>query len=431
MNEAGKAGQLAPVFVKTNRFPHDQVKKVIVSGFDDTQMAACNTGAATNPEGVVRSTQDVVVIGGGIAGVSIAYELAAHHQVTVLEAETSLATHATGRSAAMYVPGHRGPQVRALITASGPRFASLAQQLGVSALLHPRPVLWAAFDDAGERALRAELAERAGEPDGPVELPPEEALTRCPALRRDALRAAAITEAACDLDAMGLHQAYVRGLRLRGGCVRVAAPVTGLVPVSGGWQVRCGTKEELYAADVVDAAGAWADVVAGLAGVPRLGLRPLRRTIVVARVGDPARLRAPRGGRLPMVIEARERCYFKAEGQHLLLSPCDETPAEPGDVRPDPLDVAVALERVEALTGLGLRSVQSSWAGLRSFVADRAPVIGAWPQHPGFHFFAGQGGSGIELAPALAALGAAAIIGGPSPPDIPLTPAALAPTRLA
>jgi D-arginine dehydrogenase len=380
---------------------------------------------------VVRSTQDVVVIGGGIAGVSIGYELAAHRQVTVLEAETSLATHSTGRSAAMYVPGHRGPQVRALINASGPRFASLAQQLGVSALLRPRPVLWAAFDDAGEQALRAELAERAGEPDTPVELPPEEALARCPALRRDTLRAAAITEAACDLDVMALHQAYVRGLRLRGGCVRVAAPVTGLAPVAGGWQVRCGTQEELYAADVVDAAGAWADIVAGLAGVPRLDLRPLRRTIAVARVGDPARLRAPSGGRLPMVVEARERCYFKTEGENLLLSPCDETPAEPGDVRPDPLDVAIALERVEALTGLGLRSVQSSWAGLRSFVADRAPVIGAWPQHPGFHFFAGQGGSGIESAPALAALGAAAIIGGPPPPDIPLAPAALAPTRLA
>ena len=146
---------------------------------------------------------------------------------------------------------------------------------------------------------------------------------------------------------------------------------------------------------------------------------------------DPTRLRAPGAGALPMVIEARERFYFKVEGNNLLLSPGDETPMEPGDVRPDPLDVAVALERVEAVTGLGLRSVHSSWAGLRSFVADRAPVVGAWPQHPGFHFFAGQGGCGIESAPALAALGAAIIIGGVPPPDIPLDPAALAPIRLA
>jgi D-arginine dehydrogenase len=211
----------------------------------------------------------------------------------------------------------------------------------------------------------------------------------------------------------------------------VATPVTGLAPVSGGWRVHCGADDVLHTADVVDAAGAWADLIAGLAGVPALGLRPLRRTIVVARVPDPARLHTPSGGALPMVVEARERCYFRAEGNNLLLSPGDETPVEPGDVRPDPLDVALALERVEAITGLGLRSVQSSWAGLRSFVADRAPVVGAWPQHPGFHFFAGQGGSGIESAPALAALGAAIIIGGSPPPDIALNPATLAPARLA
>jgi D-arginine dehydrogenase len=379
----------------------------------------------------VSPEQDVVVIGGGIAGVSIAYELAAHRRVTLLETETSLAIHSTGRSAAMYVPGHGGPQVRALINMSRLRFARLAEELGAPTLLRPRPVLWAAFDDDGEQELRAKLAKQAHEPDAAVELSPEEALVRCPVLCRDVLRVAAVTEAACDLDAMALHQAYVRGLRQRGGCVRVATPVTGLAPESGGWRVHCGSDDVLHTADVVDAAGAWVDLIADLAGVPPLGLRPLRRTIVVARVPDPTRLRTPGGRALPMVIEARERFYFRAEGNNLLLSPGDETPVEPGDVRPDPLDVALALERVEAVTGLGLRSVQSSWAGLRSFVADRAPVVGAWPQHPGFHFFAGQGGSGIESAPALAALGAATIIGGSPPPDIPLNPAALTPTRLA
>jgi D-arginine dehydrogenase len=378
----------------------------------------------------VSPGQDVVVIGGGIAGVSIAYELAAHRRVTLLEAESSLAIHSTGRSAATYLPGHGGPQVRVLINASRPRFARLAEELGAPALLCPRPVLWAAFDDHGEQKLRADLAEQAHEPDAAVELSPEEALARCPVLRRGMLRVAAVTETACDLDAMALHQAYVRGLRQRGGCVRVATPVTGLAPVSGGWRVHCGSDGVLHTADVVDAAGAWADLIAGLAGVPALGLRPLRRTIVVARVPDPGRLRTPSGGALPMVVEARERWYFKAEGNNLLLSPGDETTVEPGDVRPDPLDVALALERVEAVTGLGLRSVQSSWAGLRSFVADRAPVVGAWPQHPGFHFFAGQGGSGIESAPALAALGAAIVIGGSPPPDIPLNPATLAPNRV-
>ncbi|HKR50398.1 MAG TPA: FAD-dependent oxidoreductase [Pseudonocardiaceae bacterium] len=373
---------------------------------------------------------DIVVIGGGIAGVSIAYELAAHRRVTLLEAEVSLASHSTGRSAAIYVPGHGTPTMRALISASGPRFAALPEELGGPPLLSPRPMLWVAFDDAGERALRAQLAELTGKPDAPVELPVTEAIARCPTLRPNLLRCAAVTEAACDIDAMALHQAYVRGLRARGGTVLASMPVTGLTTTSAGWRVRYGDEQVLDTADVVDAAGAWADVIAGLAGVRQIGLQPLRRTIVVARVSDPSRIRSPDATALPMVVEATERCYFKAEGEHLLLSPGDETPVDPGDARPDPEDVARALERVEELTALGLRSVQSAWAGLRSFVADRAPVVGSRPEHAGFHFFAGQGGSGIEAAPALAAIGVSMITGQPAPPDVVIDPAALTPLRL-
>jgi D-arginine dehydrogenase len=131
-----------------------------------------------------------------------------------------------------------------------------------------------------------------------------------------------------------------------------------------------------------------------------------------------------------MVVDPCERFYFKQEGDGLLISPADETPVEPHDARPDELDVAMALERVEAVTGLGLRSVRTAWAGLRSFVPDRLPVVGAWPEHPGFWFCAGQGGSGIETAPALAAYAAAVMTGDPLPPDVPLERAALAPTRL-
>lgn len=372
---------------------------------------------------------DVVVIGGGIAGVSIGYELAAHRRVTVVETEASLAIHSTGRSAAMYVPGHGTPAVRALINASGPRFATLAE-LGGPPLLRPRPVLWAAFDDAGEHELRAGLAERAGEPDAPVELSVQEAMARCRLLRPNRLRCAAITEMACDVDTMALHQAYVRGLRARNATVLASTPVTGLSATSGGWRVHCGGGQVLDTTDVVNAAGAWADIVAGLAGVRPIGLQPLRRTIVVARVPDPSRIRSLDATALPMVVEAAERCYFKAEGEHLLLSPGDETAVEPGDARPDPEDVARALELVEELTALGLRSVQSTWAGLRSFVADRAPVVGSRPEHPGFHFFAAQGGSGIETAPALAAVGASVITGEPPPPDVAVEPAALTPLRL-
>lgn len=375
----------------------------------------------------------MVVIGGGIAGASVAYELAASRTVVLLEAEPVLARHSTARSAATWIPGHGSAEVRVLITASGPRFAGLAAELDAPPLLTPRAVLHIAVDAVGERALAAQLAERAGEPGCPVPLDPAEAERRCPALAPGRVRAAAVVEGAADVDTEALHQAFVRGLRARGGAVRPGAGVTALRRDGAGWRVHAGG-EVLAVADVVDAAGAWADVVAGLAGVPPVGLTPLRRTIAVVRVPDPSRLRAP-AGLLPMVVEAGERFYFKSEGpahdpSGLLVSPGDETPVEPHDARPDPLDVATGVERVEEVTDLGIRSVRTSWAGLRSFVADRRPVVGARPDHPGFWFVAGQGGSGIETSPALAAFAAAVITGAPVPRDVPIARGALRPDRL-
>jgi D-arginine dehydrogenase len=376
----------------------------------------------------MTDSADVVVIGGGIAGASIAYELSATRSVVLFEAETALARHSTARSAATYIPGHGTRAVRALIVASGPRFARLAEELDAPPLLTPRVVLHIAVDDVGEAALTALLREQAQEPGAPVGLDPSEAERRCPLLLPGVVRAAAVVQGAADVDTEALHQAYVRGLRRRGGTVRAGAPVTALEPRGGGWRVHAGA-DAIDTADVVDAAGAWADVVAGLAGVPPVGLVPLRRTIALVPIPDAARSRVP-AGPLPMVREADERFYFKPEGDGLLVSPADETPVEPHDARPDELDVATGLERVEAVTGLGLRSVRTSWAGLRSFVADRRPVVGARPDHPGFHFFAGQGGSGIESSPALAAFGAAVVTGEPVPADIAVVPDTLSPTRL-
>lgn len=387
----------------------------------------------------MTSSADVVVIGGGIAGASIAYELAATCSVVLLEAESALARHSTARSAATYVPGHGTDVVRALIAASGPRFERLATELDTPPLLAPRAVVHVATDEVGAAALAAQLEEQAGEPGAPVAIDPAEAERRCPALAPGRVRAAAVVEGAADVDAEALHQGYVRGLRRRGGAVRAGAGVRAVERRGSGWRVHLGpgaagavhpaTDSVIDTSDVVDAAGAWADVVAGMAGVPRLGLTPLRRTIAAVRVPDPTRLRGP-DPRMPMVREAAERFYFKPEGDGLLISPADETPVEPHDARPDELDVATALERVEAVTGLGLRSVRTSWAGLRSFVRDRRPVVGAWPDHPGFWFCAGQGGSGIESAPALSAFAAAVVTGEPVPADVPLDRAALSPSRL-
>ena len=360
---------------------------------------------------------DVVVVGGGIAGASVAYELAATASVTLLEAEPELARHSTARSAATWIPGHGNDVVRALIAASGPRFAQLTDELDAPPLLRPLDVMWAAFDEPSEAALAVMLADRVGEPDAPVALTPAEAEECAPTLRPGVVRAAARTAAAA-VDTDALHQAYVRGLKARGGVVRTTAPARDISRNGTGWRVG-----DIATGLVVDAAGAWADVVADHAGVPRIGLQPYRRTIAVARVPDRTRLRGA------MVCEVTELFYYKIEGDDLLVSPADETPTEPGDARADELDVALALERVEEVTGLGLRSIRTSWAGLRSFVPDRRPVVGAWPDHPGFAFVAGQGGSGIETAPALAALAAAVLTGAPPPPDVPVDPAVLAPTR--
>lgn len=358
----------------------------------------------------MAQTWDAVVVGGGIAGVSMAHELSEWGSVLLVEAEPMLAKHTTGRSAAIYLPSYGGPVVRALTAASRARFDALAED---APLLSPHPMLWVATDAEGESHLRDLEAE-------PIDV--ERAHELCPAFRPGAITAALIDASTMDIDVMGLHQVYVRGLKARGGRVRTGQPVTALTRVGARWRVGLGG-DEVETALVVDAAGAWADRVAALAGVPPIGLRPLRRTIAVA-VGEPV------DPAWPMVSDAAERFYFRPEGAGMLVSPADETPSDPLDARPDELDVALAIERVNEVTTLGLRSVRAAWAGLRSFVADREPVVGEVAGHPGFAYFAGQGGYGIQMAPALAAAGAAIATGRPVPADIPVSPAALAPARV-
>lgn len=343
---------------------------------------------------------DVLVIGGGMAGVSVAYELARHATVLLAEAEPTLAAHTTGRSAAIYAPSYGGPAVRELTAASGPRFRELETELDTPPLLTPRDVLWLATDELAEHHL-------AGHSAAPVD--PAFARRLCPVLRE--VRAAAHDAGASDIDVMALHQAYVRGLRARGGEILLASPVTALRRDGTGWQATAGD-HRVGAGVVVDAAGAWADEIAALAGVSTVGLEPRRRTAAIATGPVP-----PDPG-WPLVADAADRFYFRPEGTGVLVSPADETPSDPCDARPEDLDVALALERVNAATTLDLRSVRTAWAGLRSFVPDGEPVVGAWPAHPGFVFLAGQGGYGIQLAPALAVLAADVTLGTSPPPAV-------------
>lgn len=342
---------------------------------------------------------DVAVIGAGMAGVSVAFELSADHDVILLEQENQPAYHTTGRSAAMFLESYGGTDVRALTVASRALFDE------VGTLLRPRPLL---------RVARAEqfepLEQMAAEQPALVPLDPAQAAAACPTLRPSWCAGALLEPDALEIDVLGLHQHYLGGARRRGARVMLNAPVLSGRHEHGRWLLETGAGP-VAATTVVNAAGAWADLVAAGLGVPPLGLLPLRRTAAVARADgvDPG---------WPIVGDIGETFYFRPEGAGVLVSPADETPSEPCDARPDDLDVALAVERVNEATVLGLRSVVTAWAGLRTFAPDRNPVTGADPAAENLWWLAGQGGYGIQIAPALARLAAAAIRGEAVPPAL-------------
>lgn len=362
------------------------------------------------PDDHIRS-HGAAILGGGIAGTSVAAELAAAgvERPVLLEAEPELARHTTGRSAASYIPGHGPPPMRDLIAASWDRFTAIAEDAG-HPFLRPRPVLHVAHTAEEERTLREGLL-----PLGPVtELTVDEAVRRWPALCPEPLRAAAVVEDAMDADPIGLHQYYRQRFRSLGGEIRTRAPVVGLDRTGTGHRITTADGTTIDTDLVVIAAGAWTDRLLALAGAPPIGLTPFRRTIAILRIPPGAPVRPDD----PFVVSVADTWYAKPEGTHLLISPSEETPQDPVDAKPDDLDVALAIERVNAVTTLDLRSVVTAWAGQRTFAPDRTLVVGDRPEHPGLHVFAGQGGSGIETAPAAAALAATTILDGGTPADL-------------
>jgi D-arginine dehydrogenase len=344
---------------------------------------------------------DVIVIGAGIAGTSVAAELSANCKVLLMEAEAQPGFHATGRSAALFSELYGPPAIRALSRASRDFLFHPPAGFTEVPLLKARGTLFVATHDqldALEKLSQSEtvLASAIGA---------ARACALCPILRDDVIAGAVYEPGACDIDVSALHLGYLRQFRAASGTASLASPVTSINYVSGAWRVAAG-REDHNAAIIVNAGGAWADEIAMLGGVMPLGLSPLRRTAVL--VDPPA---DQDSAHWPMVIDIDEQFYFKPDAGKLLLSPADETPSPPCDAQPDEWDIAVAVDRVTAVADINVRRVSHSWAGLRTFAPDRLPIVGFDTNADGFFWLAGQGGYGVQTAPALGKFAAALIHG--------------------
>ncbi len=336
---------------------------------------------------------DVIVIGAGIAGASAAAELAANARVTLLEMEAQPGYHATGRSAAYFAAAYGKKVVREFTGCCEGFFRQPPDGFSDVELLRPRDCMFFARADQ-----QAQL--RALEQDNPtlVRLTASEILARVPVFAADYLHAGLYESRGGDLDVDAILQGYLRLFRRRAGQLLAAHAVTSLRRENGCWKLTAGGTS-FEAPVVINAAGAWVEHVAGLAGLPQLGMQPLRRTALT--VAPPAGMDV---GDWPNMLDADEDFYFKPEAGHILISPADETPSEPCDAQPDDFDVAVAVDRFERATGQDIRRVISRWAGLRTFAPDRLFVAGFDPRCEGFFWLAGQGGYGIQSAPAMAQL---------------------------
>ena len=351
---------------------------------------------------------DFLVVGAGMAGASAAFWLAERGHVVVLEQEDVPGYHSTGRSAAMYMETYGGPLTKGLAVTGRSFLTDPPPDFAASPLLSPREVLYVGRADQIDMLDRFYEENRRRVPTL-ARLDANQALEQPVPLREDYVAGAVLEPEAEEIDVAALHQGFLRGLRARGGTLMTEAGVTALARARGLWQAE--TAAGAYCAPVVvNAAGAWCDAVAALAGLAPIGLEPKRRTAFIfdgpadGGVGD-----------WPMVHDIDDAFYLKPDAGRILGSPADETPSEPCDVYPEELDIAIGADRIMQATTLDIRHIRNKWAGLRSFVGDRQPVAGFDVAAEGFFWLAGQGGAGIMTAPALGAVTAALVTGEPLP----------------
>lgn len=353
------------------------------------------------------NSPDIIVIGGGIAGLSAAAALARHARVAVLEAEQQVGFHSSGRSATMvhYALGDR--LVRALTLASRPFFEQPPEGFSDVPLGHRMPVLVHAREQ--ERAALDGLADEISL-FAPVErLDASGVHELCPLLREDAVHGIADRDG-IRLDPHALLQGNLRQLRHLGGELRTGARAAATKYENGVWTVTTEKGERYCAPILVNAAGSWADQVARMAGVQPLALTPLRRTIITFDAPPGTNL-----GGLPFAKTVGDELYFAPESGRLFASPMDEVPSDPCDAQPDEYEVALAAHRMGERTTVKVERIHSRWAGLRTFTPDKRPAVGFAPDAEGFFWLAGQGGFGLQTSPAMAAIVESLVVGTPWP----------------
>lgn len=369
---------------------------------------------------------DVAIIGAGMAGASIAAFLPSALKVAVLEAEDQSGYHSTGRSAAFYTETYGGPDVQPLTTASKPWYFSTKSPTTQALMVSRRGALHVAWDDDAKQIDPFAKALQALSPCVTT-LTPREALHHCPVLRADGLAGGVWDPDCCDIDVAQVHSFFLRQSKQRGHHLLTSFEVLSASHKRGVWLIQARNGASMNAKMVVNAAGAWADHVARLFGAAPLGLTPMRRTIGVFEAAT-----ASVSPGLPLTLDLAERFYFKPQSGHVLVSPADETPTEACDVQPEEEDIAMAAHRVEQATTFKFKRIHSKWAGLRTFAPDRSPVYGYDDQCPNFFWCAGQGGFGIQTAPAAGELAATLLQQAPIPAQmlhLGITPQRYAPRR--
>ncbi|MBY0509238.1 MAG: FAD-binding oxidoreductase [Rhodospirillaceae bacterium] len=370
---------------------------------------------------------DVLVIGGGIAGTGIAAHLAPSRKVAVLEMEEQPGFHSTGRSAALFVIGYGNHVVRALTLASRKFFYAPDEGFCDGPLVNRREIMIvgrAEKRDAFEQYIASELPA-----DNLKQISAAAALELCPVLRSEGLIGAVLDVDAADIEVHALQQGYIKRLKSHGGQIFLNSKVEEVAfdQVTQRWKLK--TSQGVFRASVlVNAAGAWADEIAAKVGAKTIGIEPRRRTAALIDVPEGLNSKD-----WPMILDADEQFYMKPDAGLLLISPADETPSKPEDAQPDELDVAIAADRLQQVTSIEVRRIKNKWAGLRSFVADRSPVVGFDPEIPGLFWLAALGGYGIQTAPALSALAAKLVLKLPVHNELQamkISEADLSPTRL-